>query len=195
MRKNTGFQEIDERSRWLIRQKSAQLIGQYGFTVSDAEDIEQELTVHLWLRLASYDPKRGAKSTFVESVLKNKIRSIISGDRQSGRYDYRMVAGSLDEPIGQESDCGLTVGDTIASESRFGLDAGSLTTDEMTDLQIDLRCALAVMSDEMRAVCLGLMRGSIADFVRETGMPRHRVLWLRKRIKRVFFRFGLNQYC
>lgn len=193
MRKHTGFEEIDKRSKWLVKHKAWQLVGHYGFTESDAEDIEQELTIHLLLRLRSYDPSRAARTTFVESVLNNKIRSIIKEERQSGRYDHRLVGKSLDEPVAADIDDGLTLEDMLSWDSP-SVSHGRITSSDLRDLRIDLEQAMSAMTPEMRDLCIMLIRSNIADIVRESGMPRHKIQWLRTRIKRIFLRFCLDEY-
>lgn len=56
----------DDYATWLIQQKADQLIGRYGFTKSDREDIEQELTLALLERWDQYDPVRGNPNNVLE---------------------------------------------------------------------------------------------------------------------------------
>ncbi len=195
MQKFTGFEDIDEHSRWLVRHKAEQLVGHYGFTESDVEDIEQELIIHLLLRLRSYDPSRGARTTFVESVVKNKLRNIIKDERQSGSYDYRLIGKSLDECVAGDGEDGLVFGDVLSSDAiSFSSGRSKRTAAEQSELRVDMNRALSAMTSEMRELCAKLADSNIADIARETGLPRHKIQWLRTRIKRVFVRFRLDEY-
>jgi len=61
----------------LIGFKVRQLIGKYGFTSSDVPDLHQELTMHVHQRVERHDVNRGARSTFMDRLVSNKIASII----------------------------------------------------------------------------------------------------------------------
>jgi DNA-directed RNA polymerase specialized sigma24 family protein len=58
----------------LIRHKARKLIGSYGFTSSDEEDLRQELTFHVIRNMKSYDPSRSSPRTFAD-----RIRMSVSG--------------------------------------------------------------------------------------------------------------------
>jgi len=61
----------------IIRHKVRKVIGRYGFTTSDAPDLQQELAMYVSSHMAQYDPKRRARSIFVDSIARNKIAKII----------------------------------------------------------------------------------------------------------------------
>jgi hypothetical protein len=52
--------DIDPIARALIRYKKAALLGRYGFTLADGDDVEQELAMQAHLAAPKYDPARGA---------------------------------------------------------------------------------------------------------------------------------------
>jgi RNA polymerase sigma-70 factor (ECF subfamily) len=62
----------------LIRRKARSLIGKYGFTKSDQEDLEQEITLHVLERAAKLereaDCRRAYLTTLVEHCVANLIR-------------------------------------------------------------------------------------------------------------------------
>ncbi len=53
--------EFEPYAEQVIKAKAKQLVGRYGFTESDREDIEQELRLRILRRLQDYDPERGSK--------------------------------------------------------------------------------------------------------------------------------------
>ena len=59
----------DEYATTLMRVKARQLAGNYGFTRSDREDIEQDLILHLIQQMRHFDPKRGGETTFVSRLV------------------------------------------------------------------------------------------------------------------------------
>ena len=79
---------FDDMIRRAISAKAVSLIGTYGYTRSDLDDLKQDLAIHLLKRYTSWNPARGAWSTFLDHVLVNKIRNIIE-HRQAARRDWR----------------------------------------------------------------------------------------------------------
>ena len=71
-------------SRWvcdpyvvnLIRSKARQLIGRYGFTQSDYEDIEQDLWADLYHRASDYDPSLASPRTFVNRIIEHRTAAL-----------------------------------------------------------------------------------------------------------------------
>ena len=51
--------QLNEYARSVIRNKARQLIGKYGFTPDDYEDLEQEMILDLLVRLPKFDPEQG----------------------------------------------------------------------------------------------------------------------------------------
>ncbi|RJP60903.1 MAG: sigma-70 family RNA polymerase sigma factor [Candidatus Auribacter fodinae] len=82
-----------------IRVKVSCVIGKYGFTTSDKEDLQQELIVHCLRRLDKYDSRRSAKETFMDRIIINKLRQLIE-QRTAQKRDYKKTV-SLDEFIFQ----------------------------------------------------------------------------------------------
>jgi RNA polymerase sigma-70 factor, ECF subfamily len=87
---------LDEYAKTQIRVRARQLIRKPGFTSSDREDIEQELTLHLLQHIGKHDATRGCLHTFVSRIIKNKAASIIR-QRHALRRDPDRNECSLDE--------------------------------------------------------------------------------------------------
>ena len=81
-------QEITADDLVSIRVAAQGLVGRYGYTRSDLEDIVQDLALHVLERLGEYDPGRGAWSTFLKRVVRNKIGHLIE-HRTFQKRDYR----------------------------------------------------------------------------------------------------------
>ena len=79
----------------IIRHKIRKLIGQYGFTVSDEPDLQQELAMHVSIRMAQHDPSRAARSTFVDRIVRNKIVNILEhrmAKKRGGRTGLPVIS-------------------------------------------------------------------------------------------------------
>ncbi len=68
-----------------ICQKARQLAGRNGFSVSERQDIEQELRLHLLRRLAKFDPDIAHWNVFVRTVLERRAASLVARRQASIR--------------------------------------------------------------------------------------------------------------
>lgn len=83
---------------WYIRRKAKQLSGQYGFADDAADDLRQELTLHLLEQWPAFDPAVAKATTFVQNVIDFKVCELIR-DQQREKRDYRReqpLSGSAD---------------------------------------------------------------------------------------------------
>jgi hypothetical protein len=80
---------------------ASKLFGHYRFTRTDVEDIKSDLIAYLWERSDQWDPARGAWTTFVTRVMKNRILNIIA-HRRARKRDYRCEV-SIDAITSRES--------------------------------------------------------------------------------------------
>jgi hypothetical protein len=138
-------EDIDPAARALIKHKVRRLIGNYGYTRSDADDLAQELALKAHLAAPKYDPARGAPTTFYDRVLENRVRSLAE-HATCQRRDRRR----------QQSLDGVA---PTAPDSRH-------------DLCLDIRDALAGLSEEDRSLALILSSHDRSRAIRESGMTR-----------------------
>ena len=188
------FEGLDDYAVNLIRYKTRRLIGQAGYTRSDQEDIEQDLSIHLRQQLPKHDPRKGTLKTFVNTVLDNKIRTMVSA-RLTSQFDFRQHDCSLDEMI--EADTGDTVSRTEAIDAEEYLMAtGRLNrrTLDVVELRIDVQCAVSMLPADLQDLCARLQERTIVDIAREDGVSRHKIDELRRRIAFLFLEHGLDQY-
>ena len=85
----------------LIRVKARKLVGTFGFTESDREDIEQDLAVHLIERIDQLDLTRSSRNTFVNCIVDRKIISMLRW-RFAQRRDYRRCRVLLGRQSGRQ---------------------------------------------------------------------------------------------
>jgi DNA-directed RNA polymerase specialized sigma24 family protein len=163
----------------LIRRKSRLLVGGTGFTVSDRDDIEQELRCGLLQRSRSYDPTRMAWHAFVRMVVARLVANLLR-DRMAVKRDPRRVR-SLDAFWGRNQ--GQPPGKAC---SRCG---------EPDLLALDLVAVLDALPEPERDLARRLLQSqSIADIAREIGKPRTTVADAVRRLREHFTRAGLRDY-
>ena len=115
--------QLNEYARSVIRKKARQLIGKYGFTHDDREDLEQEMILDLLVRLPKFDPEKACLNTFVARIVDRKVSTMIRR-QQAGSATTAGKPGPLDEPL-RDSE-GADRGETM-SQDDFDLRVGSKT--------------------------------------------------------------------
>jgi DNA-directed RNA polymerase specialized sigma24 family protein len=76
------YDHLNEYARTLIRVKASQLARRPEFSKSDAEDIEQDLAIQIYFKIAQYDSNRSSLNTFLARVVDSSVAMMI---RDRGR--------------------------------------------------------------------------------------------------------------
>jgi len=194
MQHTNPFEGLDDYAVNLIRYKTRRLIGQAGYTRSDQEDIEQDLSLHLRQQLPKYNPRKGTLKTFINTVLDNKIRAMVAA-RTTSQFDFRQHDFSLDETIETETGDGVSRGDAIDSEEYLML-TGRINRKafDTLEMRIDVQCAVSLLPADLQTLCARLQERTIVDIAREDGVSRHKIDELRRRIAFLFLEHGLDEY-
>lgn len=136
----------------IIRHKVRTLIGRHGFTTSDEPDLQQELAMHVSIRIARHDPSRAARSTFVDRIVRNKIANILENRMalKRGGRKRQLALDAVPEGV-------LLDGDTDAAA---------------VDLGMDVRNAVAGLPPDLRRVATELEGNSPSEAARNLGLTR-----------------------
>ena len=177
-----------------IKHKAYQLVGQAGLTADDLEDLEQELTIHLFERLPKFDSTRGAFSTFVDRVVDHKAADILDA-RFAARRDCRIFVGSIDDTVrlregGEVPIMDLDLEDAVHVQR--GISAPSPHAE--AEFRINLERAMAALTPEQRDLCRRLLTATIAEISAATGVPRPTLYDRLRQIRVAFERAGLREY-
>jgi DNA-directed RNA polymerase specialized sigma24 family protein len=149
--------DVDPAARALIKHKAKRLVGSYGFTRSDRDDLEQELAMKAFLASATFDPARGTVTSFFNRVLANKANSL-------ARHATRIKRDRRnDVPLDE---------------------VHLVTPDWRGDLRVDVADALDDLSEADRAVAPLLATQSVAAVARITGHTRGVIREAKRRIAR-----------
>jgi len=187
------FPKLDKRSCEQLVYRAKSLVGQYGFTGEDFEDIQQELYLHLYRQMPKYDPKRSSKATFVDRVLRNAACDLVRGQIAQMRH-YTKGNTSLDQPISFDNEGDITLGDTISNDHALGTPHAA---NDMTkvDLSIDMRRLLAQIEPRMGQFCLDIAsEKSATQIAKEHGICRQTFYIWKVRIRTLFESAGLQAY-
>jgi RNA polymerase sigma factor (sigma-70 family) len=176
----------------IIRSSSRVLVGSYGFTQDDREDIQQEIALAVHRRMSWFDPGRSSPRTFVRRVAVNRIADLIA-ERQASCRDHRLCRRSVDEPVGQDRIERL--GDTLSADdcgSRMG--RASLTWVQQSELRADVDRAIALLPADLAAIATLLKSAGAVEAAGRLNLSRATAYRRVGRIRELFIATGFHGY-
>ena len=180
--------------RALVSRKAKSLIGKYGLTRSDRQDIEQELRLDLIERLPKFDPSKSKQTTFIARLLDRKAVDIIRHQMADCRNPFR-VECSLDEDVDDGDGTKVPRVETIASETKWNrLGAAPRPQNEQVCMAEDVAAVVASLPDDLQDICTQLQDSSQREICRNTGLSRGALRGCLKVIRERFAASGLDGY-
>ena len=184
---------LDSGMRKMIRFKASRLVGSYGYTAADCEDLQQEAALALHQRFRRYDSMRSSHRTFAQRVVNHHFANLIA-ERRAGRRDYRACMRSLEEPDGQ--DRRTCFGETLSGDDyQSRMRRQSMLWPRRLELQADVERAIASMQTELASVARLLMSMNVSDVARHLKLSRATVHRRIGDIRAVFAAAELRQVC
>jgi len=163
---------LTEYAESLIRYKARKLATTRGFTSSDMEDIEQDLRTALLEAYPTYDRNRATYATFVATVVRNAISSMIRHRTQACR-DYRKEEYSLQEKVQDGEGKAIERGQQLDGDQcaiRRGLRCR--TRQDQAALKMDVDAVVAGLPNDLRKVADLLKVYPVAEAARRLHVPR-----------------------
>jgi RNA polymerase sigma-70 factor (ECF subfamily) len=185
------YQDIDDYAVRIIKHKARQLIGRYGLTIFDREDLEQELMIDLLQRMRHFNPAKAKKSTFMARIVERHIATLLEA-RHARCRDWRMCRMSLNTP--HENDRGDTreMIDRVDSEGTLRPCQPDTRESEINNLRMDVARVLDTLPEDLRDLCERLRESNMAEIARETGVARTTLYDKLTRIRAAFREAGLD---
>lgn len=179
---------LDHFEEWLIHHKAHQLVGKAGIAKSDLDDIKQDLRTDVIERLASFDPGRSSRHTFVAMVIEHRLAGILEY-RQAGMRDFHREQYSLDSTVtGPE-------GEPVERHGFLAAQHPGRSEQELRDLGNDIQTVVARLSANHQALCAQLLDGKTHREAAEAlGIGRTTLYRYLGRIEAAFKRAGLGDY-
>ena len=177
--------EVDQYAVTNIECRVRGLIGHYGSTEDDREDLVQQLFLEYLERIGDFCPSRARQETFVSCLIRNQVISVIRARRRAlaaaAPLPLWAVDGADDE--GEwEAD-----GDDHPSAA----DRATFRSRELIDLRIDVERVLASLPPHLREVGMRVVAEGPQDLGLSLGRSPARVYqWLRQ-IREAFQEAGL----
>jgi DNA-directed RNA polymerase specialized sigma24 family protein len=133
----------------IVRDKARRAAKLPGFNVSDIDDFEQDLWLHLLTRLSCYDPSRASPETFASRLCDNRIRSVVRSARAEKRSGGVSLA-SLDQanPHGQIGAQVVQLVDDASGRRHLGV--RHVPSVDRTDERLDVREIISSSAPPLR---------------------------------------------
>ena len=159
------------------------LIGRFGFTENDREDLEQELALNLLVALKDYNSERAKRSTFIKDCIENRIFNLVR-DRRRIRRDPRRVSRIGD---GEDDEAS-----SVPASSLVDLQAAS--EQDRADLRMDLSAVIGALTPRLQEMCALLPDISPYAVSRQLGVSKQSVYRDVEKIRAAFAAAGLADY-
>ncbi len=186
---------ITEYACTLIRVKARQVVRRPGFSSSDADDVEQDLFLHLLNQIPQFDPSRGSLNTFIARVIESAVAMLIRERRRSKRTPAKgVVIRSFEVMIDQLDGSPTPLGDTISqadADRRSGCD--SISGIDLFEQADDIAHLIDALPPELQAVCRARMDRNRKETEQDLGLSRRKYDAAIKLIREHFAKGGFGE--
>lgn len=185
---------IDDDVRYLIEVMTRHLVGRYGLSYDDVEDIRQDLLLDLLKRLPHYNSQLSQRKTFIHRLIEHELADLLSA-RQAGCRDHRLRTDSLDDPVCEEDGIMLLLMDTLDERHVLRMQGRTRRSpEEVTELRVDLERLLATLTPEQRQICAQLIDHTVTEVARMLAVPRTSIQDIVQKLRVLFNAAGLRDY-
>lgn len=173
---------LDQYAEATIYHKVDHLIGRFGFTENDRDDLKQELALHLIRHLDEFDPARAQRTTFIARCIEHRLADIIRHRNRARRDARRACRFSADD--GNEAQFSTaSLADTASERER-----------ECADIRIDVSGVIATLPARLVTICALLPTHSPFAISQKLGVSKRSVYRDRDAIRAAFTAAGLHVY-
>jgi RNA polymerase sigma factor (sigma-70 family) len=181
--KTNKYAGIDPHIVTVIKREARSLVGRYGYTISDIEEIEHDLFRKVWVSLPGLSATVFAAA--INQIVNHEIIDMIRKRERECR-DWRRVAFSLDDSLPDAEDEDEFVADVMDLTKSF--DAGfsrPASWHERREMAADLDDALVALPRELRdlAETLDACGGNLSEAARDLGVSRKKARVLLARLQ------------
>jgi RNA polymerase sigma factor (sigma-70 family) len=185
---------LNDYARTLIRVKARQLSRRKDFNDCQAEDIQQDLILHILTKLDRFDPKRASLNTFLATVVNSAVAMMIrSRSRIKRNGGDGVETTSLDQVVdlsdGTAKPIGATLSEADAKRRRGGR---FLSDEELVELRTDVESVLLNLPENLQRVCHLLMTQSRPEALRQSKLTHRQFATAIRQIREQFTKSGLS---
>jgi len=165
------------------------LIGRYGITPDDREDLIQQLFLEYLERAGGFDPERGRYKTFVNCVVRNQVVSLVRARKRRLR---EATLCALPTPV-EDPDEEASGRSTEISEDAYRMSVGlaSRPAADLLDLRIDVDRALDTVPPNLREVGCRVVEDGVKSVSRALKRSPTRIYQRLWEMRPMFTKIGL----
>lgn len=184
---------FDDLALRLIRERVKRLIGRHGFTASDRDDLEQDMTLHLLECLRRQQQSIEAPEGFFRKVIADHAVTLIRR-RKAEKRDHRRLSSLHDKVLDEDGE--YVERARIIPEDHLQSRLGTAPRDRLEEVELthDVAAVLAKLPPELRDLCERLKHHSITEVARQLGVPRTTLHDTIGRLRRHLGEAGLRDY-
>ena len=164
---------VCEYAKTVIRVKARQLCRRPSFSTSDADDVEQDLFLHLLNQISQFDPSRGSLNTFIARVVDSAVAMLVRERGRNKRAPATGVIQSLEVMVDQTDGPPSPLGATLSQDDaqrRTGADAKPHIG--LFELADDIAHLMDALPPELQAVCRARMDRNRKETERDLDLSR-----------------------
>ncbi|TWU61944.1 sigma-70 family RNA polymerase sigma factor [Crateriforma conspicua] len=183
----------DTFTRRLVQRKANQLIGKYGYTEIDRDDLQQDMYLRVLQSLRSYDPDEGHQNKFITAVVERYVANIVRDRCAEKRCDADTVL--LSTPLSQADGESIRVTHTLSGSSNDRHTGRSRRTDtEISQLRLDIQAVIDELPADWQQIVELRKSFSITEIAEQIGVARTTISARFQKIRERFAEAGLADY-
>jgi RNA polymerase sigma-70 factor, ECF subfamily len=186
-----GLSEIDQYAIRNIQCRVRGLVGRYGITAQDRDDLIQQLFLEYLERIGRFDPERGSYKTFVNCLIRNQAISIVRVRKRQLREATLCALAST--PAEDPDDETHAAGSTEINQDVVAMATGraSRPAAELLHLRIDVYHAVNSLPPHLRDIGDRVVAEGVTDVSQALGRSETRIYQLLWKIRAAFTEFGV----
>ena len=167
------------------------LIGRYGITPDDREDLIQQLFLEYLERQDGFDPGRGRYKTFVNCLVRNQVASLVRARKSQLREATVFALPSPPEDDSEEDTDASGAGEISEDDYRMATGQASRPAAELLGLRIDVDRALESLPPRLREIGNRVVEEGVADLSKALGRSQSRIYQLLWNMRPAFAALGV----
>lgn len=186
---------LSDYAQTLIRVKARQLVRRPEFLATEAEDLEQDLSVRILSQIDRYDPSRGSIKTFIARVADSQVGMIIRERKRKKRIgEDDLKIESLEKKVLDQEGKPSLLGYTLSDQDgrRLG-QTDAMNPCDQVELNDELNEVLSKLPSQERKICELLMTLNHSQVQEQLRMPRRKYDAAIAMIRQQFASSGLAQ--
>lgn len=183
--------EIDQYAIRNIECRVRRLIGRYGITVGDREDLIQQLFLEYLERVGGFDPSRGRYTTFVNCLIRNQVVSLLRARRHQLRQAILCPLPSNPWEDADDETPAANSADLSEDACRIASGHATRSAKELLELRIDVDRARASVPADLREIGDRVVAEGVNDISQAMGRSPSRIYQLLWKMRPAFAELGL----